>query len=264
MCRVLALIIAIPLLAAPALAGGKYDGIYESDLHISCFGERALLYSELSIVDGGIDGIFTNIRYSYGLTGFVSETGKISSLKVFPLGKTVGMHIREAFKSDSGNLNSIPAKIHFSNNYCQLELTFLQKLDVLKDSEGTLNEYKEGSIEAGETENGISDDEDILTLKLGVIKDLLEKGLITEEDASEKRTNLLLFGAGFKSKDSPEVATMVEWLRSVNLSKYEKEFLLNDITMDILPELTDTDLKEMGIKSVGARKRILRAIKEIP
>jgi len=40
--------------------------------------------------------------------------------------------------------------------------------------------------------------------------------------------------------------------------------LSNDITPDILPELTNDDLKEMGINSLGARKRILKAIKTPP
>jgi formylglycine-generating enzyme required for sulfatase activity len=55
-----------------------------------------------------------------------------------------------------------------------------------------------------------------------------------------------------------------DWLRSIGLEKYEEEFLSNDITPDILPELTNADLKEMGINSLGARKRILKAIKEGP
>ena len=38
----------------------------------------------------------------------------------------------------------------------------------------------------------------------------------------------------------------------------------NDITPDILPELTNDDLMEMGINSLGARKRILKAIKPPP
>jgi len=54
------------------------------------------------------------------------------------------------------------------------------------------------------------------------------------------------------------------WLKSIGLEKYETEFRDNEITLNILPELTDADLKEMGIKSLGARKRILQAIKKTP
>ncbi len=50
-----------------------------------------------------------------------------------------------------------------------------------------------------------------------------------------------------------------EWLKSIGLERYEAEFRRNDITLDIISELTDADLKEIGIKSLGVRKRILKA-----
>jgi hypothetical protein len=61
----------------------------------------------------------------------------------------------------------------------------------------------------------------------------------------------------------PPIKNISVWLKSINLEKYDSEFLGNDVTMDILSELTDADLKEMGIKSLGARKRILKAAKEL-
>jgi hypothetical protein len=54
-------------------------------------------------------------------------------------------------------------------------------------------------------------------------------------------------------------ASIKSWLKSIGLEQYEAEFRRNDITLDILSELTDSDLKEIGIKSLGARKRILKA-----
>ncbi|MBT5040588.1 MAG: hypothetical protein HOM52_18935, partial [Rhodospirillaceae bacterium] len=55
-----------------------------------------------------------------------------------------------------------------------------------------------------------------------------------------------------------------KWLQSINLEKYEDNFRRNDITPEILPELTDSDLRDMGVDSLGARKTILKAIQEAP
>src|SRR5262245_6820988 len=49
------------------------------------------------------------------------------------------------------------------------------------------------------------------------------------------------------------------WLRSLGLGRYEARFRASEIDADILPELTDVDLKELGVP-LGHRKRLLRAI----
>src|SRR6516225_2960784 len=49
------------------------------------------------------------------------------------------------------------------------------------------------------------------------------------------------------------------WLRSLGLGQYEALFCASEIDADILPELTDVDLKELGVP-LGHRKRLLRAI----
>src|SRR5215471_1793629 len=49
------------------------------------------------------------------------------------------------------------------------------------------------------------------------------------------------------------------WLRGLGLGQYEALFRVNEIDADILPELTDVDLKELGVP-LGHRKRLLRAI----
>jgi class 3 adenylate cyclase/predicted ATPase len=48
------------------------------------------------------------------------------------------------------------------------------------------------------------------------------------------------------------------WLRSLGLGQYEALFRASEIDADILPELTDADLKELGVP-LGHRKRLLRA-----
>ena len=53
-----------------------------------------------------------------------------------------------------------------------------------------------------------------------------------------------------------------EWLNSHGLSEYADRFTKNRIDLSILPDLTDEDLKELGIL-LGDRRRILRLIAEL-
>src|SRR6516162_4391205 len=50
-----------------------------------------------------------------------------------------------------------------------------------------------------------------------------------------------------------------DWLRGLGLGQYEALFRASEIDADILPELTDVDLRELGVP-LGHRKRLLRAI----
>ncbi len=53
-----------------------------------------------------------------------------------------------------------------------------------------------------------------------------------------------------------------EWLQSLGLGEYEAVFRQNEIDADVLPELTDQHLKDLGV-SLGHRLKILRAIREL-
>jgi hypothetical protein len=53
-----------------------------------------------------------------------------------------------------------------------------------------------------------------------------------------------------------------DWLRSLGLAQYETAFRESEIEADVLPELTDQHLKDLGV-SLGHRLKILRAIREI-
>ena len=50
------------------------------------------------------------------------------------------------------------------------------------------------------------------------------------------------------------------WLRTLGLEQYEAAFRQNNVDDTILPSLTTEDLKELGIGSVGHRRRLLDAI----
>jgi class 3 adenylate cyclase len=51
-----------------------------------------------------------------------------------------------------------------------------------------------------------------------------------------------------------------DWLRALGLERYEAAFRVNDVDAELLPNLTADDLKDLGITSVGHRRRMLEAI----
>ena len=52
------------------------------------------------------------------------------------------------------------------------------------------------------------------------------------------------------------------WLRGLGLERYEQAFRDNDITADLLPTLTEADLREIGVASLGHRRKLLTAMAE--
>jgi hypothetical protein len=53
---------------------------------------------------------------------------------------------------------------------------------------------------------------------------------------------------------------VVVWLRSLGLEEYEAAFRDNKINERVLPNLTQEDLKEIGVGPVGHRRMLLEAI----
>ena len=52
------------------------------------------------------------------------------------------------------------------------------------------------------------------------------------------------------------------WLEKLGLGQYAQRFAENDIDFVVLAKLNDADLKELGVTSLGHRKRLLEAIAE--
>jgi hypothetical protein len=50
------------------------------------------------------------------------------------------------------------------------------------------------------------------------------------------------------------------WLQSLGLERYVPAFRDNDVDAEVLPRLTAEDLRELGIASIGHRRRLLDAI----
>jgi class 3 adenylate cyclase/tetratricopeptide (TPR) repeat protein len=56
--------------------------------------------------------------------------------------------------------------------------------------------------------------------------------------------------------------SVAEWLASIGLPEYAQCFAENYVDLSVLPDLTDQDLKDLGVP-LGHRKRMLRAIGEL-
>jgi hypothetical protein len=54
-----------------------------------------------------------------------------------------------------------------------------------------------------------------------------------------------------------------DWLEGLGLDKYSALFADNDIGFDILPDLSQELLKELGVSSFGDRVRLLKAVETL-
>jgi class 3 adenylate cyclase len=66
--------------------------------------------------------------------------------------------------------------------------------------------------------------------------------------------------AAGRISDRQEIA---DWLKNLGMSEYAQRFAVNDIDFTILGDLTDQDLEKIGVKSLGHRRKLLRAIAEL-
>jgi hypothetical protein len=53
---------------------------------------------------------------------------------------------------------------------------------------------------------------------------------------------------------------VAEWLRRFGLEQYAPAFRAHDIDAEVLRRLTGEDLRELGVTSIGHRRRLLDAI----
>jgi hypothetical protein len=56
---------------------------------------------------------------------------------------------------------------------------------------------------------------------------------------------------------------IARWLKSLGFEQYVGCFAENDIDFSILHELTDQDLEKIGVRSLGHRRKLLRAIGDL-
>ena len=64
------------------------------------------------------------------------------------------------------------------------------------------------------------------------------------------------------AENPKQLQSIAEWLEGLDLGAHSETFAENDITFDVLPDLTVDDLRELGL-SLGNRKRLMRAIAQL-
>jgi class 3 adenylate cyclase/predicted ATPase len=77
--------------------------------------------------------------------------------------------------------------------------------------------------------------------------------------ASKLKRNIVPKAAEQRGSATEQIAG---WLEKLGMSEYAQRFAENDIDLSVLPDLTDQDLRELGL-SMGHRRRLLRAISEL-
>ena len=60
----------------------------------------------------------------------------------------------------------------------------------------------------------------------------------------------------------PPMQQIADWLEKLGMSEYAERYAESDIDTSVLSDLTDQDLKELGV-SLGHRRKMLRAIAEL-
>src|SRR6478672_4815930 len=58
---------------------------------------------------------------------------------------------------------------------------------------------------------------------------------------------------------SPAMEQIADWLEKIGMSEYAERFAENDIDVEVLGELTDTDFDRLGV-SIGHRRKLLKAV----
>ena len=58
---------------------------------------------------------------------------------------------------------------------------------------------------------------------------------------------------------SSAMQQIADWLEKIGMSEYAERFAENDIDVEVLPELTDTDFDRLGV-SIGHRRKLLIAV----
>ena len=59
------------------------------------------------------------------------------------------------------------------------------------------------------------------------------------------------------------IVDIATWLRDLGLEQYAAGFRDNDVTAEVLPHLTADDLRDLGVGSVGHRRKMMLAIAEL-
>src|SRR5262245_27276367 len=80
----------------------------------------------------------------------------------------------------------------------------------------------------------------------------------SQPDWTERRVRSVIFSQESRLRATP--MDVAEWLRGLGLEQYAPAFRDNDIDGEVLRRLGVDDLRDLGVASVGHRRRLLDAI----
>ncbi|QDZ24298.1 SAM domain-containing protein [Chloropicon primus] len=69
--------------------------------------------------------------------------------------------------------------------------------------------------------------------------------------------------ASQREPPAPETC-VVDWLRSLGLEKHAEAFVREEVSLELVGTLTDSDLLTLGVSSLGARRKILTSVCSLP
>jgi hypothetical protein len=88
-------------------------------------------------------------------------------------------------------------------------------------------------------------------------------GPIAQPPAEPPQVEALLDASTVSSVADWSVEKVVDWLSAAGLGHLARNFEEHRITGDVLFELTSSDLEEIGIRALGDKKRLLRAVSQL-
>ena len=81
-----------------------------------------------------------------------------------------------------------------------------------------------------------------------------------EEEERQKAKRAANDADQSRGLDATAAAELVALLQGLGMNKYARIFLRQEVDVDSLVHLSDTDLKDMGVAALGARRKLLAAI----
>ena len=85
---------------------------------------------------------------------------------------------------------------------------------------------------------------------------------VSGQFTSERRSDIFATYAVTTIARTRRNAGIADWLEKLGMSEYAQRFAENDIDIAVLPDLTDQDLKDLGL-SLGHRRKMLRSHREL-
>ena len=71
------------------------------------------------------------------------------------------------------------------------------------------------------------------------------------------------YSASSVAEPEETAVDVASWLRNLGLERYEAAFRENDVSAEVLCDLTAEDLEELGVATIGQRRRLLVAIAQL-